>query len=92
MTSKCPSCGKSVYAMEEVKAVGKSYHKACLKCTTCKKTLSNGNWNDSGGKIFCNPCYEKQFVDEETKQMVSDMENAYSKKKKFMVVLRHFLV
>lgn len=59
---------------------GKTWHKACLRCTTCKKVLSNGNWSDTGGYVYCNACYEKQFVDDETKQMVADMENTYAKK------------
>jgi len=80
MSNPCGGCGKAVYAAEQVRAVGKSWHKACLKCATCRKTVSNGNWNDTGGQIYCNHCYEKQFVDEETKKIVEDMENAYSKK------------
>eukprot|EP01119_Soliformovum_irregulare_P010926 TRINITY_DN2693_c0_g1_i1.p1 TRINITY_DN2693_c0_g1~~TRINITY_DN2693_c0_g1_i1.p1 ORF type:complete len:204 (-),score=57.01 TRINITY_DN2693_c0_g1_i1:55-666(-) len=78
--AKCNSCGKSVYAMEQVIAVGKPWHKACLKCKTCGKILRDGNWNDTGGQVYCNHCYEKNFVDDETKQLVADMENTYAKK------------
>ena len=28
----CPKCGKTVYFAEEVSAVGKKYHKLCLRC------------------------------------------------------------
>jgi predicted nucleic-acid-binding Zn-ribbon protein len=28
----CPKCGKAVYFAEEVSAVGKKYHKLCLRC------------------------------------------------------------
>ncbi|PRP77159.1 cysteine and glycine-rich protein 2-like [Planoprotostelium fungivorum] len=80
MSKKCNTCGKAVYAMEEVKALGQSYHKPCLKCKTCAKNLRDGNWNDSGGQVYCNQCYEKNFVDDETKQLVADMENTYAKK------------
>jgi hypothetical protein len=65
-SSKCAVCNKSVYAMELAKAVGKTYHKTCLKCNSCKKTLSNGNWSDRGSDVYCNACYEKNFVDDET--------------------------
>ncbi len=34
---KCPKCAKSVYANEKVIAVGKDWHIACLKCTSCSK-------------------------------------------------------
>lgn len=80
MSDKCPSCGKTVYPMERVGAVGKSWHKACLKCSTCGKVVRNGQFNDHGGQVYCNGCYESQFVDEETKQIVYDMEATYAKK------------
>jgi len=37
---KCPVCGKSVYAAEMVKFNDNSYHKLCLRCTTCRKSLA----------------------------------------------------
>ena len=30
---KCPTCSKSVYFAEEVRALGKKFHKICLKCS-----------------------------------------------------------
>lgn len=29
---QCPRCGKQVYFAEEVRALGKKYHKLCLRC------------------------------------------------------------
>jgi hypothetical protein len=66
--------------MELAKAVGKTYHKTCLKCNSCKKTLSNGNWSDRGSDVYCNACYEKNFVDDETKQQIFELESNYAKK------------
>eukprot|EP00029_Vermamoeba_vermiformis_P004134 TRINITY_DN14665_c0_g1_i1.p1 TRINITY_DN14665_c0_g1~~TRINITY_DN14665_c0_g1_i1.p1 ORF type:complete len:171 (-),score=29.87 TRINITY_DN14665_c0_g1_i1:53-565(-) len=80
MSTKCAVCSKAVYAMELTKAVGKNYHKTCLKCKTCKKTLSNGNWSDRGTDVYCNACYEKNFVDDETKQQIFELESNYAKK------------
>jgi len=80
MSEKCGNCGKAVYAAEQVRALGKSWHKSCIRCSTCSKVVTNGNWSDTGGKIYCNKCYENQFVDEETKQQVADLENGYAKK------------
>jgi len=37
---KCPVCNKSVYAAEMVRFNDNAYHKTCLRCTTCRKTLA----------------------------------------------------
>ncbi|EDQ91988.1 uncharacterized protein MONBRDRAFT_31118 [Monosiga brevicollis MX1] len=59
---KCPSCGKSVYFAEKHTALGKDWHKMCLKCEKCKKILANGSFLEHGGKPYCQkPCYEALF-------------------------------
>jgi len=51
---KCPVCGKSVYAAEMVKFNDESYHKLCLRCTTCRKSLAaNQAFVGSDKKIYC---------------------------------------
>jgi len=37
---KCPVCGKSVYAAEMVRFNDAAYHKLCLRCKTCRKSLA----------------------------------------------------
>ena len=37
---KCPVCGKSVYATEMVRFNEAAYHKLCLRCATCRKSLA----------------------------------------------------
>jgi len=37
---KCPVCGKSVYAAEMIRFNDASYHKLCLRCKTCRKSLA----------------------------------------------------
>jgi len=53
---KCPVCGKYVYAAEMVKFNDQCYHKTCLRCTTCRKTLAaNQAFVGTDKKIYCRP-------------------------------------
>jgi cysteine/glycine-rich protein len=56
---KCKACEKSVYFVEQVVGPGGLYHKACLKCTTCKKVLEMMNVLDNNGSVSCKTCYAK---------------------------------
>ncbi|CAG5866685.1 unnamed protein product [Menidia menidia] len=40
---KCPKCQKEVYFAERVTSLGKDWHRPCLKCEKCNKTLSAGS-------------------------------------------------
>lgn len=55
----CPKCGKSVYFAEQVKAVGKTYHKACLRCTQCNTSLDSTRLTEKEGEPYCHRCYSK---------------------------------
>jgi len=57
--SKCPTCGKTVFFAERVQAIGKDFHKICLKCVACEKKLEPGNFSDRDGHLFCKGCYSK---------------------------------
>uniref|UniRef100_A0A7N4PA90 Cysteine-rich protein 1 n=1 Tax=Sarcophilus harrisii TaxID=9305 RepID=A0A7N4PA90_SARHA len=39
---KCPKCQKEVYFAERVTSLGKDWHRPCLKCEKCGKTLTSG--------------------------------------------------
>lgn len=59
-SNKCARCTKSVYAAEKVSAAGKTYHKLCFNCSTCKKLLSSMNCCDnSEGDIFCKGIFDQ---------------------------------
>lgn len=58
---KCPRCNKVVYMAEEVLAVGKKFHKACFKCTTCNKALDSTKLVDKDNEIYCKSCYKRNF-------------------------------
>ncbi|VDI07013.1 Hypothetical predicted protein [Mytilus galloprovincialis] len=57
----CPKCGKSVYFAEEVNAMGKKYHKLCLRCGNCNKMLDSTTCTDHGNDVYCKNCYGKLF-------------------------------
>ncbi|XP_066533293.1 cysteine-rich protein 2-like [Hoplias malabaricus] len=58
MASRCPRCDKTVYFAEKVTSLGKDWHKFCLKCERCNKTLNPGGHAEHDGKPLCHhPCY-----------------------------------
>lgn len=61
MPGVCPRCDKNVYFAEEVKGLGKSFHKMCFKCTGCGKMLDSGSITEHDNQMFCNACYRKNF-------------------------------
>ncbi|TPP56049.1 Cysteine-rich intestinal protein 1 [Fasciola gigantica] len=59
---KCPKCQKEVYFAERVTSLGKDWHRPCLKCEKCSKTLTPGNHSEHEGKPYCSkPCYQALF-------------------------------
>uniref|UniRef100_A0A1I8IPM3 LIM zinc-binding domain-containing protein n=1 Tax=Macrostomum lignano TaxID=282301 RepID=A0A1I8IPM3_9PLAT len=59
---KCPKCNKEVYFAEKVTSLGKDWHRPCLRCEKCNKTLSAGSHSEHDGKPYCNrPCYAALF-------------------------------
>ncbi|CAJ1935116.1 unnamed protein product [Cylindrotheca closterium] len=57
----CPVCEKRVYPMESVNFEGETYHKACMKCTHCGKTVSIKGLAAINGKIYCKPHFAELF-------------------------------
>ncbi|MGH0182231.1 UNVERIFIED_CONTAM: hypothetical protein FKN15_009220, partial [Acipenser sinensis] len=50
------------FAAEKVTSLGKDWHKFCLKCERCNKTLTAGGHAEHDGKPFCHkPCYAALF-------------------------------
>ncbi|ELV12712.1 hypothetical protein TREES_T100018132 [Tupaia chinensis] len=65
---KCPKCDKEVYFAERVTSLGKDWHRPCLKCEKCGKTLTSGGHAEHEGKPYCNhPCYSAMFGPKETR-------------------------
>ncbi|KXN83982.1 Cysteine-rich protein 2 [Leucoagaricus sp. SymC.cos] len=55
----CPKCSQRVYFAEQVKAVGKTWHKNCLRCRECNTLLDSNRLRDHDGVPFCVRCYNK---------------------------------
>jgi len=55
----CPTCQKQVYFAEQVKAIGKTWHKICLRCSECKSSLQPGRLTEKDGIVLCHNCYSK---------------------------------
>nr|XP_005562470.1 PREDICTED: cysteine-rich protein 2 isoform X3 [Macaca fascicularis] len=45
----CPRCGKKVYFAEKVTSLGKDWHRPCLRCERCGKTLTPGGHAEPPG-------------------------------------------
>ncbi|KII90277.1 hypothetical protein PLICRDRAFT_698005 [Plicaturopsis crispa FD-325 SS-3] len=56
---KCGRCGQSVYFAEQVKAIGKTWHKSCLRCTECGSSLAPNRLTEKDGDPLCHRCYGK---------------------------------
>ncbi|XP_054722490.1 muscle LIM protein 1-like [Uloborus diversus] len=59
--AKCPKCGKSVYAAEEMLAAGAKWHKTCFNCGLCRKRLDSTNATEHAGELYCKQCYGRKF-------------------------------
>ncbi|XP_006793650.1 cysteine-rich protein 2-like [Neolamprologus brichardi] len=58
----CPRCNKTVYFAEKVSSLGKNWHRPCLRCERCNKTLAAGSHAEHDGQPYCHkPCYAVLF-------------------------------
>ncbi|CAH8619841.1 unnamed protein product [Schistosoma rodhaini] len=57
----CPVCSKNVYFAEEIRAMGRAFHKQCFKCCQCSKALDSFTANDHKGSLYCKSCYAKNY-------------------------------
>uniref|UniRef100_A0A3B3S8N7 Cysteine rich protein 1 n=1 Tax=Paramormyrops kingsleyae TaxID=1676925 RepID=A0A3B3S8N7_9TELE len=49
-------------AAERVSSLGKDWHRPCLRCEKCNKTLSAGMHAEHDGKPYCTtPCHSALF-------------------------------
>ncbi|EHB10867.1 Cysteine-rich protein 3 [Heterocephalus glaber] len=61
-TSLCPGCGQPVFFAEKVMSLGRNWHRPCLRCQRCRKTLTAGSHAEHDGVPYCHiPCYGYLF-------------------------------
>jgi len=62
---KCPKCGKSVYAAEEMSAGGYKWHKFCFKCNLCNKLLDSTTCcpheDAEENALYCKHCHGRKY-------------------------------
>jgi len=64
-TPVCPSCKTKIFSQEAyMVADRKPFHRNCLKCDRCHKTLTPANLNTmvEEVKIFCQTCYNDAVI------------------------------
>jgi hypothetical protein len=60
-TSKCATCGKTVYELEMLRACDKVYHKGCFRCKKCDGVISLKGFAMIDGDPYCKPHYLEIF-------------------------------
>ncbi|KAG9337798.1 hypothetical protein JZ751_027600, partial [Albula glossodonta] len=50
------------FTAEKVMSLGRNWHRPCLRCERCKKTLTSGGHAEHEGRPYCHvPCYGYLF-------------------------------
>jgi len=58
---RCPRCNDRVFYAEKVVANGINWHKRCLRCVQCGKSLDSTSLNEHEEEIYCKACHGKLF-------------------------------
>jgi len=60
-SAKCFKCEKTVYALEAVNALNKTFHKSCFRCKHCDSVISLKSFSAIEGEPYCKPHYLALF-------------------------------
>jgi len=60
-SSKCAKCDKTVYALEAINALNKTFHKTCFRCKHCDNVISLKSFSAIEGEPYCKPHYLALF-------------------------------
>ncbi|XP_037646161.1 cysteine and glycine-rich protein 3 [Sebastes umbrosus] len=59
--AKCAACDKTAYHAEEIQCNGRSFHKTCFICMSCRKGLDSTTVAAHESEIYCKSCYGKKY-------------------------------
>ncbi|XP_072320875.1 cysteine and glycine-rich protein 3 isoform X1 [Eucyclogobius newberryi] len=59
--AKCAACQKTVYHAEEIQCNGRSFHKTCFICLSCRKGLDSHTVTAHESEVYCKSCYGKKY-------------------------------
>ncbi|KAL6113522.1 csrp3 [Pungitius sinensis] len=59
--ARCAACEKTVYHAEEIQCNGRSFHKTCFLCMSCRKALDSTTVAAHESEIHCRSCYGKKY-------------------------------
>ncbi|XP_004066868.1 cysteine and glycine-rich protein 3 [Oryzias latipes] len=59
--ASCAACMKTVYHAEEIQCNGRSFHKTCFICMSCRKGLDSTTVAAHDSEIYCKTCYGKKY-------------------------------
>ena len=54
---ECAKCKKSVHFTEQVRALGKVYHRLCFTCNQCKRLLDPSMVTEEDSDMVCKSWY-----------------------------------
>ncbi|KAJ2783313.1 cysteine and glycine-rich protein [Coemansia javaensis] len=56
---RCPRCGKSVYAAEEIIGPEGPWHRACFRCRACACRLEITTMVERNSDVYCKACFRR---------------------------------
>lgn len=62
VANACTICHKAVFFMDQQKIDGKLVHAHCMRCETCQKRVSPGNYASHAGVLYCKPHFKQLFL------------------------------
>ncbi|XP_075891720.1 cysteine and glycine-rich protein 3 [Nelusetta ayraudi] len=59
--AQCAACQKTAFHAEEIQCNGRSFHRSCFLCMSCRKGLDSTTVAAHDSEIYCKSCYGKKY-------------------------------